>query len=1103
MNNMNDKRTVYILASFTVDPVAEYLKKELDMSGIEYDVKVGPYFQIIQELSDYNSFIYDEKCDIVVVWMRFIEFFEKSIAKGSYDTDVLLSQWDEYLDFVVNAAQETNKRFVVIMPAMLMKKPLGTGDVNVTNGITYLQERARCIMMDKFESYKDIILCDEENFFLKTGITDGLSAVMYATAKIPYTEYIFEDAGHYIASAVAIKSDEPEILIDVAMLVDENYDDISKSGFAEKFEVTSDDFMHDIQIKINMLHNWGKRIHLCTVLSDSEFEKVLNREDVFLSEGLLKKAVTSVNSFEDSVKKIRADYSQTDIICISTQENIKVQDAEVICVSDDPEKWIDSILSSGRIDCQPEITSKKRNSSKLVKNEKKDFFSSLNVVVKVKTIDENSMDDILHLVENSRDFRFSQSVYTKDDVLEVLKMDNAMLYGAYINDRFGDYGLGALAVLEVKENVLIITDLMLSCRVLGKKVEDIFINNILNVAREQSCTNIKAFYINTGRNEIAEKYLRKMFGIGAEKNIEDIELICPVENVSVALTHNDTVENEHMSTNDKHELTMSYLQERWASYPEDIKYKFENMISSVHSAKEIMELINYDVRTDWNSSCEYIAPRNETEQIMVDIWKEILHRDKIGVLDNFFSIGGTSILATQLIVKFREKFVIDLPIRLFFDKSNIEQMAIYVHAHRNTENMDKFNEESIDDYRYNLKTFLKSEIHLDEAIQPISNAKPLSVSECKVALLTGATGFLGAFLLQELFDKTDMDVICLVRVEDKEKGLKRIVDNLTKYLIWNDEYYSRLDVVCGDLSKPLLGMTQKDFDELSEKIDVIYHNGANTNFLNPYAMLKSCNVGGTEEILRMAVTKKPKHVEYVSTHYVFSTISNDDGTLILEDRYPDENEIVIMGYQQTKLVCEQLVRIARERGISISIYRVGRISGSSKTGACQTGDFVWLMTKCCVESGIMFSESMNLELIPVDYVASAIVAASLNPKSVNRNFHLINSRRTPIQYVTKWMDERGFKITAYPYMKWKDMMTEIVSKDDSLKTVMTMLPFVTEDTVEFDKQLNLDTRNIDEVLEGTGIERMEVGKELFEKCLDYFIKIGFFKMSPNSVEQKK
>jgi acyl carrier protein len=79
-----------------------------------------------------------------------------------------------------------------------------------------------------------------------------------------------------------------------------------------------------------------------------------------------------------------------------------------------------------------------------------------------------------------------------------------------------------------------------------------------------------------------------------------------------------------------------------------------------------------------------VAPTNETEARLVDIWREILQRENVGIHDNFFHLGGHSLLATQIISRIVRSFQVELPVRVIFETPTIAGVASAVQDHRNT-----------------------------------------------------------------------------------------------------------------------------------------------------------------------------------------------------------------------------------------------------------------------------------------------------------------------------------------------------------------------------------------------------------------------------------
>ena len=170
--------------------------------------------------------------------------------------------------------------------------------------------------------------------------------------------------------------------------------------------------------------------------------------------------------------------------------------------------------------------------------------------------------------------------------------------------------------------------------------------------------------------------------------------------------------------------------------------------------------------------------------------------------------------------------------------------------------------------------------------------------------------------------------------------------------------------VPGALDRPRLGLSRPMWQHLAATVDVIHHCGAEVNFLQPYPALKAANVQGTAEILRLACDGAVKPVHFVSTIYVFSRFAYPPNTEFYEDMDPIHTPENTFGYTQSKWVSEQMVLEAGRRGVPVYVYRAGRMAGDSRTGACQTYDFVWQVTKVGIEMGA--APVMDMTLFAID-----------------------------------------------------------------------------------------------------------------------------------------
>ncbi|MDP9841725.1 non-ribosomal peptide synthetase [Streptosporangium lutulentum] len=466
----------------------------------------------------------------------------------------------------------------------------------------------------------------------------------------------------------------------------------------------------------------------------------------------------------------------------------------------------------------------------------------------------------------------------------------------------------------------------------------------------------------------------------------------------------------------------------------------------------------------------YVAPRTDTERAVTELCAATLGIERVGVEDNFFELGGHSLLATQLVFRLRDELGVELPLRVLFDSPTMAGIAAAV---------DGTAPGSPD-------ADLAAEVGLAEDIRPAAEVVTVAADPATV-LLTGATGFLGAFVLRELLRRTRAEVLCLVRGRDEEDAAERLRGSLARYGIWNEEEMAgRVTVLAGDLAAPRLGLTGERFDVLSRTVDAVYHSGASVNLVYPYSELKAANVTGTEEVLRLAAAHRTVPVHYVSTIGVFGA-PPADGVAIREDDATGPAAGLGTGYTRSKWVAEENVRIARERGLPVSVYRPSRIAGDSETGACQSDDFLWRVLKGCVQAeAAPAGAEMLVDLVPVDYVSSAIVALSQG-EDAGGSHHLTNSGdRVRLSVVLEYLRSFGYTLRELPFPSWGAAVA--ADPDNAAYPLLGVLGDAPAGGLG---DLVFDASRTERGLAGTGVALPDIDRELFATYVAYFVRSGF------------
>jgi len=244
----------------------------------------------------------------------------------------------------------------------------------------------------------------------------------------------------------------------------------------------------------------------------------------------------------------------------------------------------------------------------------------------------------------------------------------------------------------------------------------------------------------------------------------------------------------------------------------------------------------------------------------------------------------------------------------------------------------------------------------------------------KHVLLTGATGFLGPYLLRSLLDQTSAVYTVLVRAADPAAARERMRMDLVSAGLYDARtagvFDARVHAICGDLANLHLGISDRLWLRLAETIDTIVHNGAWVDYILDYETLRPSNVEGTRELLALARTSSRKQLHFVSSTTIFGWTGKR--ALLEQDSNP-EMAGLDFGYAQTKWVSEQLVLQAREQGVDARIYRPAFLTAST-AGLGHSTDIVVRLLSFMIKYGVAPNADIQLSFMPVDIAAHNIVA---------------------------------------------------------------------------------------------------------------------------------
>ncbi|KAI9927011.1 hypothetical protein MW887_003392 [Aspergillus wentii] len=294
---------------------------------------------------------------------------------------------------------------------------------------------------------------------------------------------------------------------------------------------------------------------------------------------------------------------------------------------------------------------------------------------------------------------------------------------------------------------------------------------------------------------------------------------------------------------------------------------------------------------------------SKAESTLRSLWESVIPGELVSIhqIDadsDFFSIGGSSMLLIELQHKLKEQLGISVPLLNLFQANTLRSMARIL----DMEDEAEINNDRID---WDAETALQDELERP-SLSEISN--PISTPP-RVIILTGATGFIGQYLVRALADQEHVEKVICIANRNLNSDRRALFFELEKV-----ECYE------GDLTLPRLGLSDEAASQIFGKADSVIHNGADVSHLKTYSSLRSANLASTQELVKLCLPRNiPLH--YVSTTGVtMYTTSETFGEVSVQNYTPPTNGLY--GYTASKWASEiYLERVNAEYNLPIYIHR--------------------------------------------------------------------------------------------------------------------------------------------------------------------------------------
>ncbi|KPI40890.1 L-aminoadipate-semialdehyde dehydrogenase large subunit [Cyphellophora attinorum] len=482
----------------------------------------------------------------------------------------------------------------------------------------------------------------------------------------------------------------------------------------------------------------------------------------------------------------------------------------------------------------------------------------------------------------------------------------------------------------------------------------------------------------------------------------------------------------------------------------------------------------------------------DAERSLAGVWAGLvpgLLPNTVKPSESFFDIGGDSMKAQQLAYRIRRDLGADLAINKIYRQPTLKDMAAIVDRLKSSESL---HEDEKEDEKTSGVEYGQDALEMAKGL-PTSFQTATEVKE-PVVFLTGATGFLGSFVLKDLLSRKSPEiskVILLVRAKDDDSAMNRVKATCAAYGVWDDSWSNRIQCVTGSLGPTKFSLSDADW-EAATQADVVIHNGAQVHWINTYDMLKAPNVLGTIDALKLVLD----HDAFVMESE--RAIAAGGEGISEEDDLSRSSTGLGTGYGQSKWVSEYLSREAGRRGLSGCVVRPGYVLGDSQTGVTNTDDFLIRMLKGCIQLGTRPNINNTVNMVPVNHVARTVVACAFHPPTLGVGVAQITGHpRLRFNQYLAALQTYGYDAKLSDYVPWASSLEHYVSTHSDF-ALMPLFTFVANDLPSNTRAPELDDSNAEaalyadrewtgeDVSAGSGVTKTTVGL-----YLSYLVETGF------------
>jgi len=501
-------------------------------------------------------------------------------------------------------------------------------------------------------------------------------------------------------------------------------------------------------------------------------------------------------------------------------------------------------------------------------------------------------------------------------------------------------------------------------------------------------------------------------------------------------------------------------------------------------------------------STEYVAPVGETEELFCSIFSDVLKIQEVGATDNFFEIGGTSINAIKVIVE-ASKHGLQIVFNDLFTHKTPRALAASLTAPLSSPEGDTRPLVSETTEAPSGAVGGACSVLASNTLSSFLSGKRLPIGDI---LLTGATGYLGIHILNELLTNYHGRILCPVRAENDEKALSRLKSLYFYYFGRTevfDDFDKRVTAFAAEITQPdaleKAASANSQLSTLNSQLCVV-NCVANVKHFSAGNDIEMVNIESVRHLITFCLRTGSRLIHISTNSIAGLSVDGQPGpeVKLTEQDLNIGQDIDANKYVYSKYKAEELVLDAiAHHGLNAKIMRVGNLSARQKDGEFQinfnTNNFLARLRAYVVIGMVPYEDlDRRFEFSPIDEVAHAIMLLAQTPKECIV-FHPCNTHRQFLSDILIGFAQAGITLKRVETAEFQQALEQMMENPD-LVTLLRPLMAYNVSSKHVMRWIESTNDYTTQVLYRLGFQWPTTAADYVHRFIDTIIGFDYFKV---------